>query len=181
MSWKALYGAGGVSVFLYIILGIIIPGVLFLFMPYDTSMNGAEILQFIASHRTWWIIIQTLTLGPSLLAIIVFIALRHINKSYAALGVVIAAACQLLFVAYYPVVMGLVCLSDQYVNAAESQKAVLSAAAEALLAQNNAFNPLYESVFAVGVLIISLVMLKGVFHKGVAYLGMQRSLEPSSV
>jgi hypothetical protein len=36
---------------------------------------------------------------------------------------------------------------------------------------NNAFNPLYESVFAVSVLVLSLVMLKGVFRKVTAYLG----------
>jgi len=40
-----------------------------------------------------------------------------------------------------------------------------------LLAQNNAFNPVYESLFAAGILILSLVMLKGVFPRWVAYLG----------
>ena len=47
----------------------------------------------------------------------------------------------------------------------------LVTAAEALVAQNGAFNPLYESAFALSVLITSLVMLKGEFPKWVGYLG----------
>ena len=51
-----------------------------------------------------------------------------------------------------------------------------NSAAEALLAINNAFNPLYEFVFAVSILILSLAMLKGVFNKKVAYLGILTSI-----
>lgn len=138
-------------------------------------MDAAAILPFIASHRLWWIVEQTLTLGPSILAIVsfmaLFVALKHVNKSYAAIGVVVAITCQILFVAYYPIVMGLVYLSDQYVVATAAQRLVLVYAAEGLLAQNAAFNPLYEPVFTVSILIISLVMRKGVFPKIVAYVG----------
>jgi hypothetical protein len=74
--------------------------------------------------------------------------------------------------AYYPVLLGLVHLSGQYGAAGgEAQRGVLATAAEALLAQNNAFNPIYESLFAAGILIFSLAMLKGVFSRVVAYLG----------
>jgi len=74
-TWKALYRAGGIAVFLYIVLGIIVPGVLFLIWNYDTGMNGATILRFIASNRSWWIIIQTLTLGPCIIAIAAVVGL----------------------------------------------------------------------------------------------------------
>ncbi len=117
-SWRGLYRAGGVAVFLYIVFGIIVPAVIFLSSNYDTGMDGDGILRFIASNRLWWTIVQTLTLGPSILAIVVFtalfMALKHLNKSYAAIGAVVAITCQVLFIAYYPVVMGLVYLSDQY-------------------------------------------------------------------
>jgi hypothetical protein len=154
-----------------------IPAVIFLCSNYDTGMNGEGILRFIVSNRLWWIMVQTLTLGPSILAIVVFIALfaalKHLNKSYAAIAAVVAITCQILFIAYYPVVMGLVYLSDQYALAADdSGRAVLAAAAESLLAQNNAFNPFYETMFAVSILVFSLIMLKGVFHKLIAYLGL---------
>lgn len=174
-SWRSLYRAGGISAFLYVILGIIIPGLLFIGSSYSRDMDGAALLQFIASNRTWWIIIQTLTLGPSLLAIVVFVslyvALKHLNKSYAAIGTITAIVCEILFLAFYPLTLALVYMSDQYVLATDTRRIALETAAEGLLAQNNVFNPFYDIVFVISILIISVVMLKGVFHKSVAYLG----------
>jgi hypothetical protein len=83
----------------------------------------------------------------------------------------VTITCQILFMAYYPILLGLVQLSNQYAKAAEAQQNALATAAEALIAQNSAFNPIYESLFAIGILIFSLVMRKGVFPKSVAYLG----------
>jgi len=57
------------------------------------------------------------------------------------------------------------------VAATDTQRVVFATAAESLIAMNNAFNPLYESLFGISILILSLVMLKGLFHKSVAYLG----------
>jgi hypothetical protein len=174
-SWRGLYRAGGVSAILYVLLAVTVPAVQVLTAQYDFKMDGPTLLQFIAAHRLWWMTLQTLVLGTSLLAIVsfvaLFVALKHVDKSYAAIGAVAAGACQLLFMAYYPVLLGLVYLSDQYVAATDTQRVVLATAAESLIAQNNAFNPLYESVFGISILILSLVMLKGVFHKSVAYLG----------
>lgn len=174
-SWRVLYKAGGISAFLYIILALIIPTLMVLIPRYDFKLDGPALLQFIASNRTWWMFLQSLVLETGILLIVTFaalyVALRHINKSYAAIGTLIAVTCQVLYMAYYPVLLGLVYLSDQYKAANEAQQKVLATAAEALIAQNNAFNPIYESLFAVGILILSLVMLKGVFHKSVAYLG----------
>jgi hypothetical protein len=174
-SWKGLYRARGVSAILYILLALAAPAVLIATMTYDFTMDGTALLSFIAAHRLWWIVLQTLVLETSILAIVAFVALytalKGVNKSYAAIGAIVAGSAQLLFMAYYPVLLGLVYLSDQYIAAPETQRAALAAAADALIAQNNAFNPFYEPLFAAGVLILSLVMLKGVFHKGVAYLG----------
>jgi len=174
-SWRGLYRAGGVSAILYVVLALAVPAVQVLTAQYDFKMDGPTLLQFIASNRLWYIILQTLVLGSSILAIVsfvaLFVALKHLNKSYAAIGAVVAGTCQLLFMAYYPVLLGLVYLSDQYVAATDAQRVVFATAAESLVAQNNAFNPLYESLFGVSILILSLVMLKGVFHKSVAYLG----------
>jgi len=175
LSWRSLYRAGGVSAFLYILLGMIVPALLYIPSDFHSITSGAATLQYITSHRAWWIIIQTLTLAPSFLAIVVFaalfMALKHLNKGYAAIGTLVAVVCQILFLAYLPVVFGLVYLSDQYAAAAtEAQRLTFAVAAEGLNAQNFAFSP-SETAFAIGVLIISLVMLKGVFHKAVAYLG----------
>ena len=174
-SWKGLYRIGGISAILYVVLSLVVPGMQVLFTQYDFSMDAATLLSFIASNNVWWITLQTLVLGTSILAIVafvaLFVALKNVNKSYALTGAVVAGTCEVLFMAYYPVLLGLGYLSDQYPAATESQQEALATAAEALLAQNNAFNPLYESVFVVGILFLSIAMLKGVFHKGVAYVG----------
>ena len=174
-SWKSLYRAGGISALLYVILSLAVPTAQVLTAQYDFKMDGPTLLQFIVSNKLWWIILQTLVLGSSILAIVsfvaLFVALKHLDKSYAAIGTVVAITCHLLFLAYYPVLLGLVYLSDQYVAATDTQRVVFATAAESLIAMNNAFNPLYESLFGISILILSLVMLKGLFHKSVAYLG----------
>lgn len=120
-------------------------------------------------------LLQALVLETSMLLILasgaLFAALKHINKSLSAIGALVFATSQILFMAYYPVLLGLTSLSKQYAAAAGAQKQVFVTAAEALIAQNNAFNPVYESLFGAGILIFSLLMLRGVFHKAVAWFG----------
>jgi hypothetical protein len=177
-SWKDLYKVGGISAILYMVLALVVPTLQVLSMDYfdkTVEYSGAEFLQFIAENRFWWLSAQTLLLGMSILAIVafvaLFVALKQIDKSYAALGAVVAVTAQILFMAYYPVLLGTVYLSDKFVTASADQQVLLGAAADSLMAINNAFNPLYEPLQAVGILIFSLVMLKGVFHKSIAYLG----------
>ena len=66
---------------------------------------------------------------------------------------------------------GLVYLSDQYIlTAVESQRMALAIAAEGLLAGANAVSSA-GILTAVAILILSLCMLRGVYHRGVAILG----------
>jgi hypothetical protein len=177
-SWKTLYKAGGISAILYIVLALVIPGIQVLTMSYFQSTaeySGLEFLQYIAENRTWWLIMQTTVLGTSILAIVAFVALyaalENFDKSLSALGAVVSVTCHILFLAYYPVLLGLVYLSDKYVAASASQQVLLGTTADSLIAINNAFNPLYEPLFALGILFFSLAMLKGLFHKSIAYIG----------
>jgi hypothetical protein len=144
-TWKSLYKTGGICAFLYIILGIALPGLLFMISPYDTEMGAEALLKFIASNKVWWITLQTLTLGPGILAIVtflaLFVALSKVNKGYAAVGAAVAIVCQLLFVAYYPVLLGLGYISDQYILASGSEISIFISAAESLLAQNKRLIP----------------------------------------
>jgi hypothetical protein len=65
----------------------------------------------------------------------------------------------------------LILLSDQYTAAtADAQRLALATAAESLIATTNAVNPA-GIMLELGILIMSVVMLKGVFPKWVAYLG----------
>jgi hypothetical protein len=175
LSWKGLYKAGGIAAFLYILFGLIVPTLLVDFMHYDMDLHGAAFLEFIGTHKVWFIALQTMVLGVGILAVVtfaaLFFALKHLDKGYAALGAIIAITMQILFVGYYPVVLGQAYLSQLYVTAGPVQQAELIASVEVLVSQINQFNPLYEPAFAIGILILSLVMLKGVFHKAIAYLG----------
>jgi hypothetical protein len=178
VSWRALYQAGGVSAALYVVL-IIIPLVLLATTPQPPLSGGAATLQYIASHKPVYLIELISFVGLSLPAMIVFlalyVALKHLDKSYAALGAIVAIASEVIALAYNssPPSLngGLVYLSDHYVAATTAaQRAALASAAEGLIAVSNAVNTA-GILTALGILILSLVMLKGIFHKSVAYLG----------
>jgi hypothetical protein len=101
-------------------------------------------------------------------------ALKHLNKRYAAIAALVAIVSQVLALAS-PVTGGgalsLVYLSDQYVAATTAaQRAAFASAAEGFIALNTIVGA-GGILFAIGILIISVVMLKGVVNKGIAYLG----------
>lgn len=177
-SWRGLYRAGGVSAFLYIVL-LLVPIVLVFIVPQPPITGGAAVLQYIASNKAVYITELVLFLAPSVVAMIVFLALymalKHLNKSLAAIGALIAIASQIIGLAYNSSPQSLngalVLLSDQYMAASTAiQKAAYATAAESLIATANAVNA-SGIMFSIGILLISIVMLKGVFNKGIAYLG----------
>jgi hypothetical protein len=177
-SWKGLYWIGGISAILYIVLALFAPLIPILIKGYFESTadyGGLEFLRFIAENRLWWFSIQTLVLGTSILMIVafvaLFVALKPIDKINATLGAVISIVVQILFIAYYPVLLGTIYLSDKFAAASAEQQILLGAAADGLMAINNAFNPLYEPLMGVGILFFSFAMLKGVFPKSTGYLG----------
>jgi hypothetical protein len=174
-SWRGLITTGAIAAVAYVVLGIVAPALLFLPVGYPRTAEGETLLTFIADHREWWMVLQTLTLGPSFLAIPVFaalfVALASVEKGYAAVGSLLAISCQVLFVSFYPGTLGMLYLSDQYTAAGAERRQQLAAAAEAVTAPLDSYNPLYETVFAAGVLILSLLMLRGAFPNWIAYLG----------
>ena len=176
-SWRDLYRAGGLSAALFVVC-ILVAIVLIVVAPPPLSADGAATLQYIAAHKVLYTIEQVLWLAPSVFAAVVFLALyqalRHLNKSYAALGALAGFVSWVLGLAI-PTTGGgapvLVYLSDQYMTAATAaQHTAFATAAEVFIAGNNIT---YASgiLAPLGILIISLVMLKGVFPKGIAYLG----------
>jgi hypothetical protein len=104
-----------------------------------------------------------------------YVGLEHLNKSYAAIGALIGIASETIALAYSSsppsLHTGLLNLSNQYMAApTEAQRAVLATAAEGLMVVSNAVNAA-GILTALGILILSLVMLKGTFRKSVGYLG----------
>ncbi len=176
-SWERLYWVGGISALLAALMYVVAIIVEFS-LPAPPTTGGAAMLDYIAGHRSTYILQQILWLGPSILLTVVFLALypalKELDKSYAAIGAVLGIVSWAVTLAY-PATGGgapaLVYLSDQYAAAtSEAQRAALSAAAVGFLAINDVAT-LMGVLETAAILIVSLVMLRGIFHRGVAYLG----------
>jgi hypothetical protein len=177
-SWRSLYRAGAIAAALYALL-IIVPVVLLNIAPQPPLSGGAAVLEYIAANKAVYMIEFISFVGLSLPAMVVFlalyVALKPLNKSYAALGALLGIASEVIALAYNssPPSLngGLLYLSDEYATATTTaQHTALATAAEGLIAVSNAVNAA-GILTAAGILVISLVMLKGVFSEGVAYLG----------
>lgn len=174
-SWLDLVKLGGISAILSGVFYILATALVFI-MPFPPTSGGAATLDYIASNRSAYIVEQVLYNVPGILAVAVFpalyILLRPINRSYAAIGALIS------IVAWVPPALaaldltgGLVNLSDQYAAATnELGRTTFATAAEALVAQTNIVFAA-GILEAIGILIVSWVMLKGTFSRRVAYLG----------
>jgi hypothetical protein len=104
-----------------------------------------------------------------------FPALKHLQRSYAALGSAVGGIAWALTLAMPTTSTGapaLVYLSDQYAASVDqTQRAAYLAAAEGLIALN--LTPTVVGILTtIGILAVSLVMLRGVFPKGIGYLGL---------
>jgi len=78
-SWRGLYKAGGVSGVLVGIL-FILAIVLAFTTPQAPSSGGAATLQFIASHRSVYIVEQVVGLAQLFLEIVAFLAVIRRNS-----------------------------------------------------------------------------------------------------
>jgi hypothetical protein len=176
-SWRGLYRAGGVAGLLAGLIYIVATILIFTTPSVPTS-GGAETLLYIASHRSLYILKQILWLAPSALAMIVFLALypalKHLNKSYAAIGAVLGISAWALSLAWPTTGEGaptLIYLSDRYIAATtDAERTAFATAAEVLIA-TEAIPAALGILQTIGILVISLVMVGGVFPKWVAYLG----------
>jgi hypothetical protein len=176
-AWGRLYQAGGVSAALFVVL-LVAAIALAIVSPPPPTTGGAATLEYIAEHRPLYIIHQQLWLVPGVFGTIVYlalyVALKHLHQSYAAVGAAVGGVAWALTLAVPTTSTGapaLVYLSDHYAATADAgQRAAFVGAAESLIAINR--TPTVVGVLTtLGMLIISLVMLRGVFPRTVAYLG----------
>ena len=176
-SWSRLYRWGGVSAWLFVGT-LVVAIVLSLTTPAPPTTGGAATLEYIAAHRTLYLVHQQLWLIPGVFAMVTYLALypalRPLDRSTAALGAAIGCSAWALTLAIPTTSTGapaLVYLSDQFAAATDpAGSASLAAAAETLIAQNR--TPGIVGVLTtVAVLIVSILMLKGVFPKMIAHLG----------
>ena len=176
-TWRLLYRVGGVSAWIFVAMTVAAIALAIATPPPPTA-GGTATLSYIAAHRTLYIVEQQLWLVPGFFAMVTYLALypalKNLDKSLAALGAVVGGSAWALSLAIPTTTTGapaLVHLSDQFMAAADpARRAVLTTAAETLIAQNRT-TVVVGPLMAVGMLIVSIVMLKGVFPKAVAYLG----------
>lgn len=177
-SWRRFYTVGGVSAALYVLVALVVPSILtFALFPrfWEVLDDAPALLPWIGDHALGWHVIQGTTLESSIFLILAFVALwlalRHLDPVWAAVGAIVAITSQILFMAYYPVLLGLAYLGEKYPTVGASDQHDLVVAAEGLVAQNSGFNPVYEALLVIGVMILSVVMLRGVFPRWIGYLG----------
>jgi len=182
---KWLYRVGAISALVFAI-GYVLTILLFVLAGGLPPGVGAEArLTYLAQHaRAWWGILGLMVFTDLLLiplSFALYFALKGINKG----AMLMATACVLLFVALdlaitWTSYASLITLSSSYAAAtSDAQKAVFVAAASyptALLDAPHLMGVYTIAIPAVGFLLTSLVMLKGVFSKATAYVGVAHSI-----
>jgi hypothetical protein len=175
--WRPLYRAGAICAALTVLLyaaALALYGVAV--TPVDA--DGEGMLDFIVDNRSVYILKQVLWILPGALLIVTFLALTvalfPLDRSNALIAGVIGIlswAGSFAWPATGDGSLVLVMLADRYADASsDAERASLGSAAETLIAFNDVPAPI-GVLQTVGVLLISLVMLRGVFSRGIAWLG----------
>jgi Domain of unknown function (DUF4386) len=180
-SWRGLYRAGSIAAILFLMLTIVSIALVYVTpQPPSTGETGTlpggvATLNYIIEHKAVYLLNMVVFVGPVSLTIVVFlalfVALQQVSKSIAAIGALVGIVSVVLCEIPFAPLFGLVPLSDQYAAATTAaQRAAVATTADGLLAQVNTVS-VGGVLFAVGVLLISFAMLRGVFHKAVALVG----------
>ncbi|WP_081766014.1 DUF4386 family protein [Arthrobacter sp. 31Y] len=175
-SWRSLYLAAGVASLLFVVL--LIAALVLDFVAPPPVHGGAATLEFIQARKTIYVTEQILWVLPNILPVIVFVALGialcPLDKSLSLLATLLGAIPWAVILAVPVTSRGsltLVYLSDRYRNAGSlEERHAYATAAEAIIAENN--TPAVVGVLsALGIVLMSLVMRRGVFPQWLAWLG----------
>jgi hypothetical protein len=175
---KWLYRVGGISA---LVLGIGYIVIIALYVPMGAPPSGAEArLTYLAGNTTiWWAILGLSVLTDLLfvpVALALYLALKGINRNV----MLLATVCVGLFVIIDLAVTwtnyaALISLSGNYAAATNDvERAVIVAAAyyPSVVLESSLLGVYIILVPGVGFLLTGLVMLKGIFSKSTAYLGL---------
>ena len=101
-SWRLLYRLGGVSAWLFFVM-LVAAIVLAIVAPAAPTTGGTATLDYIAAHRTLYIVYQQLWLVPGAFAMVTYLALypalKHLDRSLAALGAAVGGSAYALALA----------------------------------------------------------------------------------
>lgn len=176
-SWRPLYRAGAVSAGIAVLLYILALVLVFVTEMAPTS-GGEDLLAYIDENRTLYVVKQVLWILPSVLLLVSFLALAaalfpldHSWSLVAGTIGVLSWAGTYMWPTTGEGSFVLLMLSDSYASAAmDPERSALIASAETMIAYNDSPAPL-GVLQALGVLLISLVMLHGIFSRGLTWLG----------
>ena len=175
---KWLYRLGGISA---LVLGLAYIITIALYVPVGAPPSGAEArLTYVAGNTTvWWAILGLSVLTDFLfvpVALALYLALKGINRN----AMLVATAFVGLFIVLDLAITwtnyaALITLSGKYATAtSDVQRAVFVAAATypSAVLESSLLGVYNTLTLAVGILITGVVMLKGIFNKSTAYLGL---------
>ena len=175
-SWRGLYLSAGIAAILFVVL--LVSALVIDFIAPPPVHGGAETLEFIAGNKILYIAEQILWILPSILPVVVFVALfvalAPLGRSAALIAALLGGLPWALLLAVPVSSRGsltLVYLSDMYATAgSDGARTVFATAAEAVIAENN--TPAIAGLLSpVGIFLMSVVMLKGVLPRTIAWLG----------
>lgn len=173
-----VYRVGGITAIVFGIAYLVIIG---LYVPIGARPRGVEAwLTSLAAHTmSWWAILALSVLTDLLLvsvALALYLALKGLNRNAmllatASVGLFIVLDLALTWTNY----SSLLVLAGNYVTAAsDAERAVIRTAAiypSGVVDSNLLF--VYNTLtLSIGILLSGLVMLKGIFHKLTAYIGL---------
>jgi hypothetical protein len=180
-TWKGVYRAGGICMFVTGLLFII--GAVLSILLGPAPIGGEPYLRELAAHALLaqmnfgLFALTDFLLLPVVMAL--YLALKQINKN----AMLVAAGLIALFIVLDLAItelnaLTLVTLTQHYAAAtSDTQRSAYVAAADYALATLPLATFYSYVVSSVGFLIISIVMLKGVFSKLTAYVGIVASIE----
>jgi hypothetical protein len=173
---KWLYRVGGIAAIFFGIAYLII---IVLYVPVGRPIGVEDWLKSLAIHTTRWSAIIALDVLTDFLlvpfALSIYLALKGINKS---VMLTATAFVGLFIILDLPLtwmnIALLHALSSQYAAAAtDAQREVIFTAAmvPSSIMESNLLGVYNSLTLAVGILMTGLVMLKGIFNKATAYVG----------
>jgi hypothetical protein len=181
-SWKGLYKWGGISALAAGVLYIIII-LLALGLGVPSSTTGEGILTWFSGHATlaytWYglAIVGDILFVPVLLAL--YLALKGINKNAVLAAAGMGGLALALDLGVNMITwIALITLSQNYAAAtSDIQRAAFVATADYAVGITSVSSTVYSSIiFSIWPLITSLVMLKGIFSRATAYVGIAASI-----
>jgi len=177
-----LYRVGGISALL-LSLGYIITIPLYVYVGAPPHEAEAWLTYLAGKTTEWWAILGLSVLTDLLfipLALALYFALKGVNRNMMLLATALVGLFVTLDLAVtWPNYAALITLGERYADAtSDIQRAAYVAAAQypsAVLAST--LEAVYSIlVLSLGILLIGLVMRKGIFGKGIAYVGVVTGL-----